>query len=72
MAMVGALIGAPKVLLVNLLVAALLGSAVGIFIKMRYRESVIPYGPFLALGTLASIFFGDAVIDWYRDLLIGV
>lgn len=25
----------------------------------------VPYGPFLALGALEFLFFGDAIVDWY-------
>ena len=70
MAMVGALIGPWKVLLVDFILAPVLGSLVGIVIMARRREALIPipYGPFLALGTLAAIFWGDALIAWYRNL----
>ena len=70
MAMVGALIGPGKVVLVNFILAPVLGSVVGIVVLVRKRQALvpIPYGPFLALGTLAAIFWGDAMITWYRDL----
>ncbi|MBI3322061.1 MAG: prepilin peptidase [Candidatus Omnitrophica bacterium] len=70
MAMVGALIGPGKVLLVNFILAPVLGSVVGIAVLVRRREALvpIPYGPFLAIGTLAAIFWGDALIAWYREL----
>jgi leader peptidase (prepilin peptidase) / N-methyltransferase len=32
------------------------------------RKSAIPLGPFLALGGVIALFFGDAILDWYRDL----
>ena len=69
MAMVGALLGPWKVLLVNLLLAPLLGAAVGLVMKYRYRHDLIPYGPFLSLGTLVAIFWGDWIIAWYRSSL---
>jgi prepilin signal peptidase PulO-like enzyme (type II secretory pathway) len=25
----------------------------------------IPFGPYLALGGVFGLFFGDAVVDWY-------
>ena len=28
----------------------------------------VPYGPFLALGALEFLFFGDRVIAWYLTL----
>jgi prepilin signal peptidase PulO-like enzyme (type II secretory pathway) len=27
----------------------------------------IPYGPFIAIGAIISLFWGDAIIDWYTD-----
>ena len=32
------------------------------------RSQAIPLGPFLALGGLIALFWGDAILDWYRDL----
>jgi leader peptidase (prepilin peptidase)/N-methyltransferase len=33
------------------------------------RKMGIPFGPFLALGGLAGLFFGDALLDAYLGLL---
>jgi leader peptidase (prepilin peptidase) / N-methyltransferase len=35
------------------------------------RKSAIPLGPFLALGGVIALFWGDAVLDWYRDIGTG-
>lgn len=32
------------------------------------RKSAIPLGPFLALGGVIALFWGDAIFDWYRDV----
>jgi leader peptidase (prepilin peptidase)/N-methyltransferase len=32
------------------------------------RRSAIPLGPFLALGGVIALFWGDALLDWYRDI----
>ena len=32
------------------------------------RKSAIPLGPFLALGGVIALFWGDAMLDWYRGL----
>jgi leader peptidase (prepilin peptidase)/N-methyltransferase len=32
------------------------------------RKSAIPLGPFLALGGVVALFWGDAILDWYRQL----
>jgi prepilin signal peptidase PulO-like enzyme (type II secretory pathway) len=31
------------------------------------RGQYIPYGPFIAIGSIISLFWGDAIIDWYTD-----
>jgi leader peptidase (prepilin peptidase)/N-methyltransferase len=28
----------------------------------------VPFGPFLALGALEFLFFGDRLVDWYFAL----
>jgi leader peptidase (prepilin peptidase)/N-methyltransferase len=32
------------------------------------RKSAIPLGPFLALGGVIALFWGDAILDWYKAL----
>ena len=32
------------------------------------RKKAIPLGPFLALGGVVALFWGDAMLDWYRSL----
>jgi leader peptidase (prepilin peptidase)/N-methyltransferase len=37
----------------------------------KARKSAIPLGPFLALGGVIALFWGDAVFNWYRELGTG-
>ena len=69
MAMVGTFIGWQKVLLVNFILGPVLGATVGMVLKVRYGRDVIPYGPFLGLGTMIAVFFGADWIRWYLGLL---
>jgi prepilin signal peptidase PulO-like enzyme (type II secretory pathway) len=32
------------------------------------RKTQIPFGPFLALGTMTFVLFGEPIIHWYRHL----
>jgi leader peptidase (prepilin peptidase) / N-methyltransferase len=32
------------------------------------RKSAIPLGPFLALGGVIALFWGDTILDWYQDV----
>lgn len=62
LAMVGAFIGWEKVLLA-FFVAPLFGSIVGIILKLKDKREYIPYGPFLSLAAVISIFWGDEIIN---------
>lgn len=67
MAMVGALMGWKTVLLTTFL-GSLSGSLVGIFLMIfrgRGRKAKIPFGPFLALGAVITLFFGEEILAWY-------
>jgi leader peptidase (prepilin peptidase)/N-methyltransferase len=52
-----------------MLIALIAGAAVGIAMIVRRgaaaRKQAIPFGPFLALGGIAGLFAGQALIDWY-------
>jgi leader peptidase (prepilin peptidase)/N-methyltransferase len=55
-----------------LFVALVAGVVVGVVIIARVgaregRRTAVPFGPFLALGGLFGLFFGDAVMDAYLD-----
>jgi leader peptidase (prepilin peptidase)/N-methyltransferase len=61
LAAIGAFLGWQRVLL-TFFVAPLFGAIIGIIIKLKTKESVIPYGPFLSLAALISLFWFDRVI----------
>lgn len=52
-----------------MLIALLAGSLVGLALIARYgaaaRKQAIPFGPFLALGGIVALFFGEQLVDWY-------
>lgn len=67
MAMVGAFLGWKAVLLITF-IGSLTGSLVGILLmlfKGKGRKAKIPFGPFLAVGSLITLFFGGRIISWY-------
>ncbi len=67
----GALMGWQKVLLI-IFIGALSGSVVGIALmalKGGTRKSMIPFGPFLALGTLLTLYFGDDLVRLYLSTM---
>jgi leader peptidase (prepilin peptidase)/N-methyltransferase len=67
LAMIGAFLGWRGVL-VTLIVGSFTGAVVGTsLIVARRTESriPIPFGPFLALGAMCALAFGDQLIEWY-------
>jgi leader peptidase (prepilin peptidase)/N-methyltransferase len=68
MFMVGAFLGWPLTLL-TLFVGVLTGSIAGVAVmlgrKERDMQMMLPFGIFLGAGSLVSLFFGTAIIDWY-------
>ncbi len=67
----GALVGWAQVLFI-IFIGALAGGlfgGLGMGVKKLNFLSRIPFGPFLALATLISIFFGEPIVDWYLSLM---
>ena len=67
----GALVGWEKVLLI-IFIGAFLGSIVSIFqivIQKKSKKSLIPFGPFLSVATLITLFYGNLLIKLYIDNL---
>jgi leader peptidase (prepilin peptidase)/N-methyltransferase len=71
MGMVGSFLGWKGALL-TIMLGALAGSVVGVLLivlKRHKRGKYIPFGPFLAAGALASVFYGPDIISWYQGLI---
>jgi leader peptidase (prepilin peptidase)/N-methyltransferase len=71
MAMVGAFLGWPGVLLTVFLGAAL-GSQVFVPLLLVGKKKLVPFGVFLAAGAAVSYLFGPALLGWYGQYLTGV
>jgi leader peptidase (prepilin peptidase)/N-methyltransferase len=70
MGMVGAFLGWKGVLMTTF-VASLTGSVIGIFLmvlKGKGRKAKVPFGPFLALGSLISLFWGQELLRLYLNI----
>lgn len=67
----GFLFGWPKIVLVLGLAFVLGGfvSAILLVLKRKSLKEAIPFGPFLALASVATIFCGDKIIGWYFGIL---
>jgi leader peptidase (prepilin peptidase)/N-methyltransferase len=71
LAMIGAMIGW-KGILFTLFAASAIGTIVGLLAMVRSGKGMrlaIPFGPFLAIGAVIYLFFGNALIFWYLNLL---
>lgn len=67
----GAFVGWQKVLLI-IFIGAVLGTFVGLFqigFQKKTRKDIIPFGPFLSVATLITLFYGNLLIKLYIDNL---
>jgi leader peptidase (prepilin peptidase) / N-methyltransferase len=54
----------PAVILLSSVVGSVIGIALILF-KGKTRQTAIPFGPFLALGGIAALFYGQALASFY-------
>jgi leader peptidase (prepilin peptidase) / N-methyltransferase len=72
-AMLGSFLGW-KPLMVAILAAVLAGGVVAIALLAlgrKGRKDAVPFGPFLALGGLIALFWGERLMDWYLGAFVG-
>lgn len=47
------------------------GALFGVWVMARYgadaRKRALPFGPFLALGGIVGLWYGDAIVGWYVE-----
>jgi leader peptidase (prepilin peptidase)/N-methyltransferase len=68
-AMMGLYLGraiAPAVL-IGFAAGAIVGVAMMASQGSAARKRAVPFGPFLALGGVIGLWFGDSIVDWYLD-----
>jgi leader peptidase (prepilin peptidase)/N-methyltransferase len=53
--------------LIGLLAGAVVGAALIARHGAEARKRAIPFGPFLALGGVIGLWFGDDIVQWYLD-----
>lgn len=71
LAMIGAFIGWQGILF-TLFAASAIGTLIGILAMVRSGKGMklaIPFGPFLAMGAVVYLFFGDPIVHWYLGIL---
>jgi len=62
LAMIGAFMGW-KLALLTFLIAPYLGIVLGIINLITKKDHTIPYGPFLSIGALISLFWGNRILQ---------
>jgi leader peptidase (prepilin peptidase) / N-methyltransferase len=72
-AMLGAFLGW-KLALLSILLSVLVGgllAATLLATGRKARKDPLPFGPFLALGGVVSLFWGDSLLAWYFGQFLG-
>lgn len=69
-AMIGSFLGWIDVL-ITIILSSFIGSVVGISMMIflgKGRKYPVPFGPFLAIGGIISLFFNREIIEWYTGM----
>jgi leader peptidase (prepilin peptidase)/N-methyltransferase len=70
----GLLAGTPAKAFLVIFLASLLGTLISLPVLLRGKQSFklhIPFGPYLLAATTVVVLYGEHVINWYRNLLLG-
>ena len=71
LAMVGAFLGWQHAL-GTLMIASVIGAVVGVglmAVRVMKRGQYMPFGPYLALGAILSLFYGPQMMAWYFGVI---
>ena len=71
LAMIGAFLGWQSTIF-TIFVGSAVGTVVGIAMALRTkggRKMAVPFGPFLAVGALVYLFFGEEIVGWYFSFM---
>ncbi len=72
-AFMGLMLGFPQAL-IALILSFLIGAIFSIILIIfgkKHLGQTIPFGPFLVLGSLIVLFWGEKILNWYLNLSIG-
>ena len=70
LAMIG-LFTSVKLVILIAFIAAILGAIYGgIQLAIKKTSLPFPFGPFLSVGAITSILYGEQLLDWYFNLLV--
>jgi leader peptidase (prepilin peptidase)/N-methyltransferase len=66
-AMIGAFLGW-RYTIISLFLGFFIGALIGIILimtKIKKREDAIPFGPFIASGSIITLLWGEKILSWY-------
>lgn len=69
--LIGLMLGPAKTI-VGVFISFLTGSLIAVILILMKKKTfgqTVPFGPFLALGSLTSLFFGSVIWNWYLSTL---
>ncbi len=61
----------PSLLILTILLSSLFGSLYGLVLflaRRASRKTMVPYGPFIALGAIFSYLYGRSIVAWYLSM----
>jgi leader peptidase (prepilin peptidase) / N-methyltransferase len=70
-AVIGFAVGT-KLMLLSFFIATLIGAIfgiIGILLRLLERKKPVPFGPFIAIGTLLAYFYGNIIIENYLRII---
>lgn len=73
LAMIGAFLGWRGVLF-TIMLASLVGALVGLAVMRRSRKglsAMVPFGPFLSMGAVCYLIWGETLMEWYVSEFLG-
>jgi len=69
--LMGLILGWPMII-ISVFLSFIIGSTFGILLILagkKKMKSMIPFGPFLILGTFIGLFWGEKIVKWYFGLM---
>lgn len=61
-----------KLTIVMVFLSFTLGGVIGIvlmLLKIKSRKDIIPFGPFISIGAILTIFIGNNILNWYMTFI---
>mgnify|MGYP000314927943 CR=1 FL=1 len=70
--LIGLFVG-KKLILLSLLISFVVGAFIGILLilsKIKNRKDPIPFGPYLSIGAVFTIFYGEEILNYYINTFL--